>query len=230
MNPIKTTLKRTAVVGIAILTAALALAQTGPKGPGGGPPPRRGPEGPVRPERPMAPGLKPEQRAAIQRVVRKAFAESRAPLARLREVHREMHDAIWAEQPDKELVRQKAREIAKLEVKLAVIRARAVGELRSVLTPRQMERLRNAGPEFWGQLRERIRARIGNPPVQPGHPWMQRQRPGGPDGGAPLPPGRQMRRGAMGPGAGGPPPWAQPQPQQRRPPGTAPAPPAADEQ
>ena len=229
MNPIKTTLRRAAVAGTAILAAALALAQPEPRGPGGGPPPRRGAEGPARPERPMAPGMKPEPRVAIQHAVRKAFAESRAPLARWREVRREMHDAIWAEQPDKELIRQKAREIAKLEVKLAMIRAKAVGELRSVLTPRQMERLRNAGPEFWGQLRERIRARFGNPPAQPGRPWLQRQGgPGGPGDGAPLPPGRQMRRGAMGPGAGGPPPWAQP-PQPRLP-GKAPAPPAADEQ
>lgn len=225
MNLIKMTLRRTTLASAAILAGVLAFAQPGPKGPGGGPAPRRGAAGPAQPARPMAPGLQPEQRVAIQRAVRKAFAESQAPLARLRELRRELHEAIWTEEPDKKAVRRKAKEIAKLEVKLAMIRAQAVGELRTVLTPRQMERLRNAGPEFWGPLRERMRARIGNPPVQPGRPWIQRQGPGDPGDGAPRPPGRQMRRGAMGPpGAGGPPPWAQPQ--RPRPPGTTPAPPA----
>lgn len=206
---LKTTLRRTAVAGAAILAAALTLAQSEPRGPGG-PPPRRGTDGPVRPERRMAPGLEPKQRAAIQRVVRKAFAESQAPLARLRELRQEMHAAIWADPPDKEQVRQKAKEIAKLEVKLTMIRARAVGELRQVLSPRQIERLRNAGPEFWGRLRERIRARLGNPQVQPMRPWLQQRGPSGPGAGGALPPGRQMRRGAMGSGAGGPPTWTQP--------------------
>ncbi len=116
------------MAGAAILAVTLALAQSEPRNPRGHPA-RPETEGPARPARPMASGLAPEQRAAIQRAVRKAFAESQAPRARLRELRQELHDAIWADPPDKKQVRQTPKAIARIEVKLAMIRAEAVAEL-----------------------------------------------------------------------------------------------------
>lgn len=87
-------------------------------------------------------GLSGEQRAQIKAIFRKHHDEI-APLRRkMVTERRELRTLAQADKPDEAALREQAKKISATTGDLAVLRARISGEVRSVLTPEQVQKFR----------------------------------------------------------------------------------------
>jgi len=197
------------ILSIVFATTLFSCAVTGSAQPS---PPER-PERPlppdaVRRERPLGnvqrPGLADEslteeQRTSMRETMEASRKEARPLEEKMRTARRDLQEAIHAEKVDEQLIREKAVEIGKLEGDLAVIRAKAMTQIRPSLTPEQRARMKNMPQQFDRQ----------RPPFAEGRPGEPRRRGPGFDGPPPrpLPPGEDRRPdGTLPPRPKGPPP------------------------
>ena len=150
--------------------ASLAFAQSEPD--------RPRPERPMRPERPPQPdrvqpsrraagpmveGLSPEQRRALRETFLNVREKSRELMERMREARQRLQNAAWEERPNREVIRDRAMELARLEVELAMVRARAVADIRPKLSRGQIEQIRRLQGQFGEEMRERLQSQAGRP-------------------------------------------------------------------
>jgi Spy/CpxP family protein refolding chaperone len=153
-------------------------------------PPRPGPLGP--------PHLTESERETVRGVLREAIQAGRQLAHELRAAREALRQAIRAERTDEALVRERAGNIARLEGDLAMIRAKALGQLRATLPPEKVQQVERLGPA----IRERLQARLAGPerpgPARPGRALRPER---GPDlQPPPSRPGSAGReRGGMGP-------------------------------
>lgn len=105
-------------------------------------------------------GLSPDQRQSLREAFRKAQEKSRDLGSKMREARARLQDAIWAERMDESAIRDRAREVARIEAELAVVRARAFASIRPKLSPDQVERLRNLRGQVGDRLRDQLRQRF----------------------------------------------------------------------
>ncbi len=158
--------------------------------PGNRPPPgnfQRG--GPPRGMRSLGPGqglmsvLTEEQRASLRNVMVAQRDKTRELEQKLRAARQELLAASFAAKVSEKVIREKGKEIGKLEAELAVLRARAFSKIQPPLSPDQIEQLKKSMSEMrpprngpppeagvGGPPPERVPQRDGNdlpPPVKP---------------------------------------------------------------
>lgn len=131
--------------------------------------------------------LTPEQVAKIRMIRQQHQEERRLAGERLRNSQRALDEAIYSEDASEAVVEERAREVA--AAMSATIRLRALTEMniRRVLTPEQLGRLRAL------QLQQTQQRRIGRELNQQRRRLRDRQR-GNPDGAPPLQPERFRQR------------------------------------
>ena len=178
-----------------LLTLAVGLCLAGllvaaePNGSAGSQPPQPAPAEPA--QRPFAvlaqfaPGfarfaevLTEEQRTSLREAMVAQRADLRALQEKLRGARLDLFTASVAGKFDEELVRQKAMALARLEVDMSVLRAKALSQMRPPLTAAQIDQIKNAVPpntrEGKPQLRrhrpELPRDENGLPPKEPPDP------------------------------------------------------------
>ncbi|HEX8179442.1 MAG TPA: periplasmic heavy metal sensor [Pyrinomonadaceae bacterium] len=93
--------------------------------------------------------LSPEQRAQLVAIAEQHRTEQQAALLHLREVRKALNQAIYAENPDQNLVNERAHDVAAAQEALIRLNAQTELKVRQVLTPEQLRRFR--------QLRRRQR-------------------------------------------------------------------------
>lgn len=144
----------------------LALAQSGPdRGPqnrpgsagGGGLREQRMDAGP---DAAVFEGLSRDQRQSLREAFQKAQEKSRELGIKMREARQRMQDAIWSERLNESAIRERAKDVAKIEAELAIVRARVFASIRPKLSPDQIDRLRHLRGQMGDRLRERMRDRI----------------------------------------------------------------------
>ena len=97
--------------------------------------------------------LNEEQRAEFREEMqahREDFRELEQRAARLR---REYDEALFAEELDEKLVREKSSALAEIDAERALIRARAFAKVRPSLSEEQLERLRNLRADLQREMR-----------------------------------------------------------------------------
>jgi len=160
-----------AVVGMAILSVVGSIifvqahaSQAAPPGRTG--PRRPGPGGPAGPGRMFGPGvfrpripdLTDAQREQIRGITERRELQGRPLMEQLRAARLALAEAIAASPVDEAAIRQKSAEVATVEAELAVIRAYVNAEVRSLLTPEQLQQLH----ERRNRLKERRAGRSKN--------------------------------------------------------------------
>jgi Spy/CpxP family protein refolding chaperone len=90
--------------------------------------------------------LTDEQRAAWRETMQAQQEKTRELMAKIREVRRAIIEASLAEPFDEAAIRKQAEAIGKAEADLAVLRAKALSEIKPPLTPEQREKLKNPPP------------------------------------------------------------------------------------
>lgn len=125
--------------------------------------------------------LTPEQRAQLVAIAEQHRAEQQAAQFRLREARRALNQAIYAENPDQNVVNERAHDVAAAQEALIRLNAQAEFKVRQVLTPEQLrlfrrirreqQRLRRGQPDDGLPRRPLLRDRLPNanrpPAVQP---------------------------------------------------------------
>lgn len=138
-------------------------------------PPRRAPMG----ERPgFQPGglgsqfftlvdrvLTDDQKASLRTAMESRGDQMRDIEDKLRAAHRELLKAAMMEKFDEDSVRAKATEVSKLDIELAVLRAKAFSEMQPPLSPDQIQQLRRMpGRDGEGRPPRPTRDEIAPPP------------------------------------------------------------------
>ena len=138
----------TGIVGLSIVSGADTPPPGPPQGPGeGGPRPGRGPGGAgggnfQGPQRMI--GLDDEQLQLYREAVQKNGDELRKLDEKLRAAQKELLQAAIAEKYDEKAVREKAEAVAKIQVDLTTLRAKALCTVAPTLKPEQREQLENS--------------------------------------------------------------------------------------
>jgi Spy/CpxP family protein refolding chaperone len=94
----------------------------------------------------------PEQRDQIRAVVRRYWPRMKPLLGKLHEARKEVRVTIWTTPLDEGKIRAAVYERAEAAAELAVLRARMTAEIKPILTPEQVEKLR----EFRGRVERRL--------------------------------------------------------------------------
>src|SRR5208283_2655105 len=176
--------------------AGTSFAQPPPdNGPPNPPPPRgnfqRGelPPPGVRPLVQPGQGLGPlmdvlteDQRSSLRTAMENQREKIRELNGKLRAARRAALEATLTGKFDEDAVRTKAMDVAKLNVEIAVLRARALSQMTPPLTPGQIEKVKNATPPQGGPG-------IGNGPRGQRRPPAPAPAPGRDDNDLPVPPG-----------------------------------------
>ena len=186
------------------------------------PPPQQAPQ-PGVPNQPGGPGqqrgggrffggfnLNDNQRELLFEGLRAVGPQMQEIMEKLRIAQQELVDAVLAEKYDEQVVRQKAEAVAKLQVELTMLRAKAVSAVAPTLTPEQKQDIKEspfvAGLLTGGGFGGRGFGGFGGGPGGPGGfggPGFAPGGPGGFGGGPGGPPAfGQGRRGQFG-GPGG---------------------------
>ncbi|HSK71202.1 MAG TPA: periplasmic heavy metal sensor [Pyrinomonadaceae bacterium] len=139
---------------ILMLSFSAANAQEGPDNP----PPDRF-DGQNRPNLMRELGLTPEQVQQIRFINGENRDKMRDAQFRLREAHRNLDQAIYADKVDEQLVRTRLRELVEAQAEIARIRTMTELAIRKVLTPEQLIRFR--------ELRQRFAERRQNRQARP---------------------------------------------------------------
>lgn len=122
-------------------------------------PPPEGFHQPNRPNLMRELGLTPEQVQQIRFINGENRDKMREAQFRLREAHRNLDQAIYADQIDEQLVRTRLRELVEAQAEIARIRTMTELAIRKVLTPEQLIRFR--------ELRQRFAERRQNRQARP---------------------------------------------------------------
>ena len=97
--------------------------------------------------------LTPEQRTQLLAIAERHQVEKHEAQLRLRTARRALNQAIYAENPDQNLVNERAREVADANAALIRLEAQARLKVRQVLTPEQLRKFRELERDF--QRRQR---------------------------------------------------------------------------
>ena len=87
-------------------------------------------------------GITDAQKQQVKAVLRKHLPEVEPMIKQLVTERRTLRDTIHADQVDEKAIRVQAAKVARLEAELAIQRARLVHEIKPVLTPEQIEKLK----------------------------------------------------------------------------------------
>jgi Spy/CpxP family protein refolding chaperone len=158
--------KMAALVAMAAVftVAGISFAQPPPdNGPQNPPPPRgnfqRGELAPpgVRPPAQPGPGLGPlmnvlteDQRSSLRTAMENQRAQIRELEGKRRDARRAALETTLTGKFDEEAVRARAMDVAKLDVEIAVLQAKALSQMTPPLTPGQIEKVKNAVPPQGG--------------------------------------------------------------------------------
>ena len=118
--------------------------------------------------------LTPEQVAQIREIRQQSETEGRALVRRMNVARRALNEAIYSEEADETLIRERANELAEAQSAVTRMRAQVEWKIRRVLTPTQLSTLR--------ELRQRARRnrqerrRDGGDSTQPANTYTQRPR------------------------------------------------------
>lgn len=88
-------------------------------------------------------GITDAQKQQVKAVLRKHLPEVEPMIKQLVAERRTLRDTIRADQVDEKAIRVQAAKVARLEAELAIQRARLVHEIKPVLTPEQIEKLKD---------------------------------------------------------------------------------------
>ncbi len=100
--------------------------------------------------------LSPEQRAQLLAIAQEHQLEQRAAQLRLRAARRALNQAIYAEQPDQNIVNERAHELAAANEALIRLNAQAQLKVRQVLTPEQLRKFHQLKRESQRRLRPQM--------------------------------------------------------------------------
>ncbi|MFN8388726.1 MAG: Spy/CpxP family protein refolding chaperone [Bdellovibrionota bacterium] len=100
--------------------------------------------------------LKSEQKSRIATVMKENRPEIRPEVDTLIEAHKQLFNAIHQDTFDEKLVRDSAKAVAAAEEQLAVSRAKAVSQIRAVLSEDQKQQLSGLKNEIEGRIEHRI--------------------------------------------------------------------------
>ena len=109
--------------------------------------------------------LSDSQREEIRTIFEAGRGQVEANHERMRSLGAELHEQIETDPYDEDAVRAKAEAVAAFQVEMAVLRAHRSGRIRGLLTPEQLDQLRQKRErresfrEEWGQRRERFEPR-----------------------------------------------------------------------
>ena len=101
--------------------------------------------------------LSDSQREEIRTIFEAGRGQVEANHERMRSLGAELHEQIETDPYDEEAVRAKAEAVAAFQVEMAVLRAHRSGRIRGLLTPEQLDQLRQKRErresfrEEWGQ-------------------------------------------------------------------------------
>lgn len=114
--------------------------------------------------------LTEEQRSSLRAAMEPQLGKIRELDGKVRDARKVALEATLAGKFDEDAVRAKAMDVAKLDVEIAVLRAKALSQMTPPLSPDQIERVKNAlppqgGPGFGGGPRGLRRDFPGSPPA-----------------------------------------------------------------
>ena len=111
----------------------------GPNGPGGG-----GGGGNFQGQRGGATGLDDQQLQLYRQATMKSSAELGKLDEQLRVAQKELVQAVLAEKYDEKIVREKAEGVAKIQIEITTLRAKALSTVAPTLKPEQRDQLENS--------------------------------------------------------------------------------------
>jgi Spy/CpxP family protein refolding chaperone len=91
--------------------------------------------------------LTDEQRDAIHKILRDHRDELRPQIAAVMGQHRVLHDAVLADEPDEKTIRDAASGLGQKIGDAAVVASQVAKEVKTVLTPEQLQALRDFGAD-----------------------------------------------------------------------------------
>jgi len=109
--------------------------------------------------------LTDEQRTSWREIMQAQREKTRELMDGMREARKALIEASLAEKVDEAAIRKHAEAIGKTEADLAVLRAKALSEIKPPLTPEQREKLKNPPAVGFGRGGP-LRGRGGPPPAQ----------------------------------------------------------------
>jgi len=110
------------------------------------PQPQRGPVRLLEGFGPIFNVLTDEQRASMEQVLQSQREQLRAGEIKIRDARRQLFAVGLSGKFDEEAVRQQATTLAGYEAEFAVLRVRALSQIKPPLTPEQIEQIKNAPP------------------------------------------------------------------------------------
>ncbi len=149
-----------ATVAVAVLIVGVASAQPSPDAPRRRPSQPDAPRGERPPLQPPRPGLEiervltDEQRETFRAAREGAREHLRELQERTQQARRELHETMFSEKADEEVIRKHAATLAALEAERVVTQARVLAKIQPGLTPDQRERLRDLRPDAGPPRRE----------------------------------------------------------------------------
>ena len=136
--------------------------------------------------------LTPEQVGQIRSIRQQSEPEGRALLRRLALARRALNQAIYDDEADESLIRQRANELAEAQSAVTLMRAQVEWRIRRVLTPTQLTTLRDLRQQ--AQRRRMERRRAGDQMTDPMNTFTPRPRRRGADATTGRPEPRPPRR------------------------------------
>jgi Spy/CpxP family protein refolding chaperone len=129
-------------------------------GPGGRGPMGRGPGGPMGLLGDIGPairqaGLSSEQQEQIKNVMDSHRDEFKALGERMRAAHQGMRAAVEADTVDENTIRAKSQEVAGVEADQAILGAKVRAEILTLLTPEQVEKIKQFRAEMQKRMEQR---------------------------------------------------------------------------
>lgn len=105
--------------------------------------------------------LSPQQREQIRAIRQEADGEGRVLARRFRQARRALDEAIYSENADEALVKERSRELATVQTAVARLRAESEFKVRRVLTPEQLKIFHEVRREARAQQQQQRRREGG---------------------------------------------------------------------